>query len=130
MKIRGLRVLMASHGLDAYIVPSGDAHSSEYVAPCDERRAWLTGFTGSAGSSSAGAIVIVGAWTTMAGGDAGSAGGSVAVKAESFDGLRSTVPPPLGPVPEGTLAAKAASFDMLGRAQSRSGHTKAPRMRI
>ena len=50
----------------------------------------------------------------MAGGDAGSAGGSVAVKAESFDGLRSTVPPPLGPVPEGTLAAKAASFDMLG----------------
>jgi len=51
MKIRGLRVLMASHGLDAYIVPSGDAHSSEYVAPCDERRAWLTGFTGSAGTA-------------------------------------------------------------------------------
>ena len=42
---------MASHGLDAYIVPSGDAHSSEYVAPCDERRAWLTGFTGSAGTA-------------------------------------------------------------------------------
>lgn len=28
-KVRGLRVLLASHGLDAYVVPSGDAHSSE-----------------------------------------------------------------------------------------------------
>ena len=78
----------------------------------------------SAGSSSAGAIVIVGAWTTMAGGDAGSAWvGIVAVNAESFDGLRSALLlPPLGPVPEGTLAAKAASFDMLWRG---AGHTHA-----
>ena len=51
MKLEGLRVLMVSHGLDAYVVPSGDAHSSEYVAACDERRAWLTGFTGSAGTA-------------------------------------------------------------------------------
>lgn len=50
-KVRGMRVLMASHGIDAYIVPSGDAHASEYVASRDERRAWLTGFTGSAGTA-------------------------------------------------------------------------------
>ncbi|KAJ1459728.1 peptidase M24, structural domain-containing protein [Pelagophyceae sp. CCMP2097] len=51
MKLAGMRVLVKSFGLDAYIIPSGDAHSSEYVASCDERRAWLTGFTGSAGTA-------------------------------------------------------------------------------
>ena len=35
--------------LDAYLVPRADAYQGEYVAPCDERLAWLTGFTGSAG---------------------------------------------------------------------------------
>ena len=50
-KIAGLRVLLSSFGLDALIVPSGDAHSSEYVAGCDERLSWLTGFTGSAGTA-------------------------------------------------------------------------------
>eukprot|EP00633_Aureoumbra_lagunensis_P007272 CAMPEP_0197318772 /NCGR_PEP_ID=MMETSP0891-20130614/52377_1 /TAXON_ID=44058 ORGANISM="Aureoumbra lagunensis, Strain CCMP1510" /NCGR_SAMPLE_ID=MMETSP0891 /ASSEMBLY_ACC=CAM_ASM_000534 /LENGTH=675 /DNA_ID=CAMNT_0042809381 /DNA_START=37 /DNA_END=2061 /DNA_ORIENTATION=+ len=48
-KIRGVRVLLYAQGLDGVLVPSGDAHSSEYVAACDERRAWLTGFSGSAG---------------------------------------------------------------------------------
>lgn len=37
--------------MQAYIVPSGDAHQSEYLAPCDQRRAYLTGFTGSAGTA-------------------------------------------------------------------------------
>ena len=32
-------------------MPSGDAHSSEYTSACDERRAWLTGFLGSAGTA-------------------------------------------------------------------------------
>ena len=41
--------MMASEGLDAFIVPRADAHQGEYVAPCDQRLAWLTGFTGSAG---------------------------------------------------------------------------------
>ncbi len=40
---------MAARGLDAFLVPRADAHQGEYVAPCDERLAWLTGFTGSAG---------------------------------------------------------------------------------
>jgi Xaa-Pro aminopeptidase len=31
------------------MVPRADLHQGEYVAPCDERLAWLTGFTGSAG---------------------------------------------------------------------------------
>ena len=40
---------MRAEGLDAFIVPRADAHQGEYVAPSDERLAWLTGFTGSAG---------------------------------------------------------------------------------
>ncbi|GLJ13946.1 hypothetical protein SUGI_0222910 [Cryptomeria japonica] len=35
--------------LDALIVPSEDAHQSEYVAAWDKRRAYVSGFTGSAG---------------------------------------------------------------------------------
>ena len=40
---------MAKEGLAAILIPRADAHQGEYVAPCDERLAWLTGFTGSAG---------------------------------------------------------------------------------
>ncbi len=35
--------------MDGWLVPRSDAHQGEYVAPGDERLAWLTGFTGSAG---------------------------------------------------------------------------------
>lgn len=48
-RLEALRHQMAVELLDAYIVPRADAHQGEYVAPCDERLAWLTGFTGSAG---------------------------------------------------------------------------------
>lgn len=48
-RLDALRELMRVKGLDAYIVPRADRHQGEYVAPCDERLAWLTGFTGSAG---------------------------------------------------------------------------------
>uniref|UniRef100_A0A2P2HW66 Xaa-Pro aminopeptidase 1-like n=1 Tax=Hirondellea gigas TaxID=1518452 RepID=A0A2P2HW66_9CRUS len=33
--------------LHAYIIPSEDAHQSEYTAECDQRRAFISGFTGS-----------------------------------------------------------------------------------
>jgi Xaa-Pro aminopeptidase len=48
-KVAKLRALMREHGLAAYLVPSEDAHQSEYIAKWDARRAFLTGFTGSAG---------------------------------------------------------------------------------
>uniref|UniRef100_A0A0D6R2D6 Xaa-Pro aminopeptidase n=1 Tax=Araucaria cunninghamii TaxID=56994 RepID=A0A0D6R2D6_ARACU len=46
-----LRPLMEAHSppLHALIVPSEDAHQSEYVAAWDKRRAYVSGFTGSAG---------------------------------------------------------------------------------
>ena len=37
--------------LAAYIIPSCDAHNSEYLAECDERRQYVSGFTGSAGTA-------------------------------------------------------------------------------
>ncbi|KAK8845374.1 hypothetical protein IAR55_006087 [Kwoniella newhampshirensis] len=48
-RLTQLRELMKEQSIDAYVVPSEDAHASEYLAPCDARRAFITGFTGSAG---------------------------------------------------------------------------------
>ncbi|MEO0485169.1 MAG: aminopeptidase P family protein [Pseudomonadota bacterium] len=48
-RLKALRAAMAGAGVDGFIVPRADAWQGEYVAPCDERLAWLTGFTGSAG---------------------------------------------------------------------------------
>ncbi|TVU24689.1 hypothetical protein EJB05_27141, partial [Eragrostis curvula] len=46
-----LRALMAAHSppLHAVVVPSEDAHQSEYVSERDKRREFISGFTGSAG---------------------------------------------------------------------------------
>ena len=44
-----LRTWMAEQGLNGFLVPRADRHQGEYVASCDERLSWLTGFTGSAG---------------------------------------------------------------------------------
>lgn len=54
--LQQLRTLMKSGQffkgtLNAYIVPSYDAHSSEYLAPQDKRRVFISGFTGSAGTA-------------------------------------------------------------------------------
>ncbi|WP_256094148.1 hypothetical protein, partial [Klebsiella pneumoniae] len=40
---------LTARTLDAFILPRFDAHQGEYVAPHDERLAYVTGFTGSAG---------------------------------------------------------------------------------
>ncbi|TNC73826.1 aminopeptidase P family protein [Rubellimicrobium roseum] len=48
-RLAALRELMGAEGLDAVLVPRADRFQGEYVAPADERLAWLTGFTGSAG---------------------------------------------------------------------------------
>lgn len=50
-RLAKLRALLAKNSLAAYLVPTADAHQSEYVAPCDMRRAYLTGFSGSAGTA-------------------------------------------------------------------------------
>lgn len=48
-KLAALRQRMAKDHIDALVVPSADPHQSEYVTGYWRARAWLTGFTGSAG---------------------------------------------------------------------------------
>ncbi|MGB8624253.1 MAG: aminopeptidase P family N-terminal domain-containing protein, partial [Paracoccaceae bacterium] len=52
-RLAALRAEMARAGFDGFLVPRADAHQGEYVARRDERLAWLTGFTGSAGFAAA-----------------------------------------------------------------------------
>jgi Xaa-Pro aminopeptidase len=48
-RVKKLRAALKREKLDGFLVPRADAHQNEYVAPGEERLAWLTGFTGSAG---------------------------------------------------------------------------------
>jgi Xaa-Pro aminopeptidase len=48
-RLAALRAELKRRGLDGFIVPRADRYQNEYVPPCAERLAWLTGFTGSAG---------------------------------------------------------------------------------
>jgi Xaa-Pro aminopeptidase len=49
-QLASLRRLLQKHSLFCYIIPSEDAHFSEYLSDCDKRRAFISGFTGSRGS--------------------------------------------------------------------------------
>jgi len=48
-RVSTLRALMTKGRLDAFLIPRGDHHRGEYVAPSSERLKWLTAFSGSAG---------------------------------------------------------------------------------
>ncbi|MCP4291727.1 MAG: aminopeptidase P family protein [bacterium] len=61
-KIAALRKLMKKNKVDAYYVPSADPHMSEYLPECWKHRAWLSGFTGSAGEVLVG-MKKAGLWT-------------------------------------------------------------------
>ncbi len=48
-RLSALRSEIGHEKMAGFLVPRGDVYQGENVAPCDERLAWLTGFTGSAG---------------------------------------------------------------------------------
>ena len=50
-RIAALRHFMREHRLSAFIIPSTDPHSGEYVPEHWEARKWISGFTGSAGTA-------------------------------------------------------------------------------
>ena len=50
-KLEQLRTHLRNNNLNAYVIFSEDEHQSEYVQLYDERRAWITGFLGSAGTA-------------------------------------------------------------------------------
>jgi len=48
-RMAALRAELSKDGLDGFVVPRADRHQNEYVPESEERLAYLTGFTGSAG---------------------------------------------------------------------------------
>jgi Xaa-Pro aminopeptidase len=46
-----LRSELARRKLDGFVVTTADQHQNEYVPACEERLAWLTGFSGSLGAA-------------------------------------------------------------------------------
>ncbi len=48
-RLSALRTRLSAAGVDGFLVPRADAHQGEYVPASEQRLAWLTGFTGSAG---------------------------------------------------------------------------------
>ena len=50
-RIELLRTLIKNYKLDGVIIPKADRYQGEYIPPEDERLAWITGFTGSAGTA-------------------------------------------------------------------------------
>ena len=54
-RLGAFREALARRRLTGFVIPRPDQQQNEYVPPSEERLAWLTGFTGSAGM----AIVLV-----------------------------------------------------------------------
>ena len=48
-RVADLRAELKRRGLDGFLVPRADRQQNEYLPASEERLAWLTGFTGSAG---------------------------------------------------------------------------------
>ena len=61
-KLAALRTEMEARQLSAFIVPSTDPHSGEYVPEHWESRKWISGFTGSAGTAVI-TLTDAGLWT-------------------------------------------------------------------
>jgi Xaa-Pro aminopeptidase len=70
-RVAALRDRLRAQGVDGFLIPRTDAHQGETVAPHDERLAYLTGFTGSAGIAivlaDRAALFVDGRYTLQAG---------------------------------------------------------------
>ena len=64
-----IRQFLTDNNLDSYIIPHDDEYLSEYIPPENERLAWATGFTGSAGmaiiSKNSAAIFVDGRYSVQ-----------------------------------------------------------------
>jgi len=105
-RLDALRGELKRRGLDGFIVPRGDEHQGEYVAPRSERLAWLTGFTGSAGLSAVlmdkAAIFVDGRYTLQA---------EAEVAADLYEHCPLTDPPPADWIAENLPAGAKLGYD-------------------
>jgi Xaa-Pro aminopeptidase len=71
-RVKALRAELKKRGLDGFVVPRADRQQNEYLPASEERLAWLTGFTGSAGAAvvlaDRAAIFVDGRYTVQADG--------------------------------------------------------------
>ena len=103
-RLKALREELARRKLTGFVVPRADQQQNEYVPPSEERLAWLTGFTGSAGLaivlSNEAALFVDGRYTLQAG--------------KQVDRKAWAVEPLVEPPPESWLTKHLKSGDRLG----------------
>ena len=51
IRLQNLREVMLNEGIDCFVIPTEDPHMSEYTALYYNRREYISGFTGSAGTA-------------------------------------------------------------------------------
>ena len=103
-RLSAFREELARRKLTGFVVPRADQQQNEYVAPSEERLAWLTGFTGSAGLAIVltreAAVFVDGRYTLQAG--------------KQVDRKAWHVEPLADPPPEHWLGRHLAKGDRLG----------------
>jgi len=103
-RLSAFREELARRKLTGFVIPRADQQQNEYVAPSEERLAWLTGFTGSAGLAIVltreAAIFVDGRYTLQAG--------------QQVDGKAWSVESLVEPPPETWLSAHLSADDRLG----------------
>jgi Xaa-Pro aminopeptidase len=103
-RLAALREELIRRNLTGFLVPRADSQQNEYVPPSEERLAWLTGFTGSAGLAlpqlDRAILFVDGRYTLQA--------------AQQVDGSAWKVESLTDPPPETWLAANLKAGDRIG----------------
>src|ERR1700761_7857595 len=103
-RLSALREELARRNLTGFVIPRADQQQNEYVPPSEERLAWLTGFTGSAGLAIVlareAAVFVDGRYPLQA--------------AKKVDTKAWHVEPLVDPPPDTWLAQHLAAGDRLG----------------
>src|SRR6202140_5341514 len=103
-RLSAFREELARRRLTGFVIPRADQQQNEYVAPSEERLAWLTGFTGSAGMAivltQEAAVFVDGRYTLQA--------------AKQVDRKAWNIEPLADPPPESWLGKHLNTGDRLG----------------
>src|SRR5437763_14498152 len=103
-RLSAFREELARRKLTGFVIPRADQQQNEYVSPSEERLAWMTGFTGSAGMAVVltfeAAIFVDGRYTLQA--------------AKQVDGKAWQIEPLVEPPPENWLSDHLKAGDRLG----------------
>ena len=103
-RLAAFREQLLRQNLTGFVIPRADQQQNEYVAPSEERLAWLTGFTGSAGMAIVllheAAVFVDGRYTIQA--------------ARQVDDKAWAVASLIDPPPETWLATHLKAGDRLG----------------